>query len=95
MDHLVVGNQTLLLLGHDGTLLLRPGHDALQGIADLLFADFLQIAPRGQDGCLVHQVLQVCSREPCSHSARQLQMRFQGAGTEAGRLESLYLYSLR
>ena len=78
--YLVVGNETLLLLGHDGALLLRPGHDALQGVADLLLADLLQIAPRRQYGRLVHQVLQVCPREACSRSACQLQKLFKVLG---------------
>ena len=73
--HLVVGDQALLGLRHHGALLLGARHDALQGIRDLLLGDLLQVAPRRQDGCLVHQVLDVCACEacgmgtaPCEHS---------------------------
>lgn len=78
--YLMVGDKTLLLLGHDRALLLRPGHNALEGVADLLLADLLQVAPCRQDGRLVHQVLQVCPREACSHSLYQLQKQLKVLG---------------
>jgi hypothetical protein len=41
----------------------RTCDDALQCVSDLLLADLLEVAARCQDGCLVHQVLQVGTSE--------------------------------
>ena len=70
----MVGDEALLLLGHDGALLLRAGHDALQGVADLLLADLLEVAPCRQDGRLVHQVLQIRAGEACTQWAASIRM---------------------
>ena len=43
--------------------LLGAGDDALEGVSNLFLADLLEVAARGHDGSLVHEVLQVCASE--------------------------------
>ena len=57
-------HQLALLLADNGSLLLGARHNALQRVGDLVLADLLEVAARGEDGGLVHQVLKVsaCGR---------------------------------
>mmetsp|Transcript_68675 Transcript_68675/g.161541 ORF Transcript_68675/g.161541 Transcript_68675/m.161541 type:complete len:243 (+) Transcript_68675:641-1369(+) len=61
----MVGNQFL-----GGVVLQRatfePGDDPVSGIVDLVHADGLLVAAGCQNGGLVHQVLQIGTREACS-----------------------------
>ena len=60
---LVDGDDPLLRVGDDAALALRAGDDPLQGLVELRHADDLAVAPRGQDGGLVHEVGQVGAGE--------------------------------
>lgn len=53
MTGLMVGNRRLLLLGHDATLALGTGNDALHGLGDLIVGDDALAATGGQQRRLV------------------------------------------
>jgi len=55
--HLVVGRDLLLTFADDATASFRPGEDALDCLFYLCLADGLLVAPRGQQGSLIEQVL--------------------------------------
>ena len=63
MPAFVDGDDPLFGVGDDAALPLRAGHDPLQGLVELGHADRLAVSPRGQDGCLVHEVGQIGARE--------------------------------
>ncbi len=60
---LVIGGDRLLALGDDAALALGAGDHAVDGLFELVHADGLAVAPRGEDRGLVDQVLQVGARE--------------------------------
>ena len=63
MTALVIRRQFLLLVRHDLRAALRPRHDALDGLFQLVHADALLVAPRCQESRLVHEVRQIRARE--------------------------------
>jgi hypothetical protein len=68
----------------------RTCNDALQSVSNLLLADLLEVAARCQDGCLVHQVLQVGTGEAGRPAGRPQAHRRQ-AGTQQEQQTSAHL----
>ena len=58
----MVGHQACTAFTHDTVFFLRTGHDTLDGVTDLVIADFRQLAASRQDCGLIQEIGKVSTR---------------------------------
>ena len=56
MTGFVISHEALAALAHHPVLLLGTNHDALDGVTDLVVADFSELSSCGQDGGLIEKI---------------------------------------
>ena len=91
VPRLVVGSDALLLLRDDAAVFLRSDPDPDERLLDVLLLQEDSLLLRGQDRCLIHQILQVCpgkSRRRAGHRAKIHVIR-------QGLLSGMYLENLQ
>ena len=63
----VVGGVALFFVGHQERAALGTHAELVAGFFKVEHRDFLVVEPRGEEGCFVHQVLEVCTgKSRCS-----------------------------
>ena len=70
----VIGGDALVALGDDAALLRRARDDLVDRLGDVLHVDDLAVCARGEDGCLVEQVLDVRARETGGEAGKALEI---------------------
>ncbi len=78
MPRFVVGQDLLLVFGDQPAPALRTGDDPFHRLFTVLHTDGLLVAPGGEDGCLVHQVLNVCPDKTRRLASQNIQVHIPG-----------------
>ena len=84
MTSLVVSDQTLATLAHDAVLFLRACHHSLNRIADLVVADFSQLAAGRQDRCFIQQIGEISTGISRGATGNLIQVNVLGQCLAAG-----------